>query len=181
MFGLGARFRKSRPDRLTRLATAIDALTDHDQRLIDESHAVDKMRITGAMELYAICRKFVDDLNERLAQPAVLLSPVSYAMESFDDTGSNLFQINLRGRLLQLEFSATDELYERDDFRIPYTLRGAVRSFSQEFLDANSIVEQAIYFCPNEGRPTWFFFDGRTYRTGVVGQDYLAGELERLL
>ena len=181
MFGLGAKFRKNRPDRLTRLASAIEALGDRDQQSIDESHKVDGMRLEGALELYAVCRRFVDEVNGKLSDPAVMLSPGSYSGEGFDDTASNLFQISLRGRLLQLEFFATDELYESDDFRLPYILRGAVRSFSQEFLDSNSIDEQMIFYCPGAGRASWYFFDGRTYRSGVVGQEYLAAEMQRLL
>jgi hypothetical protein len=181
LFGLGAKFRKNRPDRLTRLASAIEALGDRDQKVIEENRKVDRLRLQGAVELYAICRRFVDALNGKLSQPAVMLSPVSYSGESFDDTGPNLFQINLRGRLLQLEFFATDEPYESDDFRLPYVLRGTVRSFSQEFLESNSIDEQMIFYCPNEGSPGWHFFDGRTYRSGEVGEDYLASELEQLL
>ncbi len=110
-----------------------------------------------------------------------MLSPVNYSGEGFDDSGSNLFQINLRGRLLQMEFRATDEPYENDDFRIPYILRGAVRAFSQQFLDSNSIDEQMIFYCPTGEHGVWHFLDGRTYRTGRVGKDYLAMEMERLL
>lgn len=178
---MGARFRKNRPDRLTRLASAIEALGARDQKLIDESKKVEQLRVQGALELHGICRRFVDDVNAKLSQPAVLLSPGTYSGERFDDTGSNLFQINLRGRLLQMEFGATDELFEHDDFRMPYILRGAVRSFSQEFLDSNSIDEQMIFYCPGEGEPVWHFFDGRTYRTGRFGIEYLTSEMERLL
>jgi hypothetical protein len=178
---LGEKFRKNRPDRLTRLASAIEALGDRDQKIIEENRNVDRLRVQGAVELHAICRRFVDDLNGKLSEPAVMLSPASYTGESFDDTGTNLFQINLRGRLLQLEFLATDEPYESDDFRSPYVMRGSVRSFSQEFLESNSIDEQMIFYCPNDGRPQWHFFDGRTYRSGELNEDYLAAELERLL
>jgi hypothetical protein len=178
---LGARFRKHRPDRLTRLASAIEALGARDQNIIDESKEVERLRVQGAMQLHGVCRKFVDAVNAKLSQPAVLLSPGTYTGESFDDTGSNLFQINLRGRLLQMEFGATDELYERDDFRLPYILRGAVRSFSQEFLDSNSIDEQMIFYCPGAGEPLWHFFDGRTYRTGRFGIEFLTAEMERLI
>jgi len=178
---LGEKFRKSRPDRLSRLAAAIEALGDRDQKLIDENRRVDRMRVEAAVELYSICRRFVDNLNAKLSQPAVLLSPGSFSGQSFDDNGPNLFQINLRGRLLQIEFSVTDEPYERDDFRIPYILRGAVRSFSQKFLEANSIDEQMIFYCPEGARGRWYFFDGRTYRSGELNEEFLATELEKLV
>lgn len=178
---MGEKFRKSRPDRLSRLAAAIEAIGDRDQELIEQGRRVDRMRLDGAVELYGICRRFVDGLNARLSQPAVLLSPVSYSAQSFDENGSNLFQINLRGRLLQIEFSATDELYENDDFRLPYVLRGAVRSFSQKFLEANSIDEQMIFYCPEGERARWHSFDGRTYRSCELNEDFLAAELEKLV
>ncbi len=178
---MGAKFRKNRPDRLTRLASAIEALGDRDQKVIDENRLVDRMRVQGAIDLYGVCREFVDTINEKLSTPTVMLSPVKYSGEGFDDTGSNLFQINLRGRLLQMEFRATDEPYERDDFRLPYILRGAVRAFSQEFLDSNSIDEQMIFYCSQGDAGVWHYLDGRTYRSGRVGQDYLAAEMERLL
>jgi hypothetical protein len=178
---LGEKFRKSRPDRLSRLAAAIEALGDRDQDLIEQSRRVDNMRIDGAVDLYGICRRFVDGLNEKLTQPAVLLSPNSYLPQSFDENGANLFQINLRGRLLQIEFSATDELYEHDDYRLPYILRGAVRSFSQKFLEANSIDEQMIFYCPHGERARWHSFDGRTYRSCELNEDFLAMELEKLV
>jgi hypothetical protein len=181
LFGLGAKFRKHRPDRLTRLAAAIEALGARDQHIIDESKKVERLRMQGAMQLHAVCRQFVDEINTKLSAPAVLLSPGKYTGETFDDTGPNLFQINLRGRLLQMEFGATDELYEHDDFRLRYILRGAVRSFSQEFLDSNSIDEQMIFYCPCDGEPVWHFLDGRTYRTGRFGIEFLTAEMERLI
>ncbi len=101
--------------------------------------------------------------------------------ENFNDSGVNLFQINLRGRLLQLEFAATAELFETDDFRRPYILRGSIRRFNQELLDSNTVDEQLLFCCPIGATTPWYFFDPRTYRTGRVSEDYLVAELERLL
>jgi hypothetical protein len=166
---------------LTRLARAIEEIGDRDRRLVDESTHVDRLRQKGAVDLYAICRLFVDKVNDKLSEPAILLDPPSWSEGNYNDGGSNLFQINLRGRLLQIEFTATEELYARDDFRRPYVLRGAVRSFNQDFLDHNSVDEQMIFYCPHDGGAVWYFFDGRTYRTGRVAEDYLVSEMERLL
>ena len=131
---MAARFRKNRPDRLTRLATAIEALGARDEKLIAESRRVEGLRLQGAMQLHRLCRTFVDGLNARLSQPSVVLSPGVLEETNFDDTGANLFQINLRGRLLQFEFQAMADLYGNDDFKLPYVLRGAVRLFNQELL-----------------------------------------------
>jgi hypothetical protein len=175
------KWKRNRLDRLTRLVRAIEDIGARDRRLIVESTLVDRLREKGAVDLYGICRLFVDKVNARLSEPAILLDPPSFSEGNYNDGGPNLFQINLRGRLLQIEFAATDSLYARDDFRRPYVLRGAVRSFNQELLDRDSVDEQMIFYCPQDDEPCWYFFDGRTYRTGRVAEEYLVSEMERLL
>jgi len=123
----------------------------------------------------------VDELNGRLTQPALVLDPPDWNADSFRDSGANLLQISLRGRLLQLEYAATDEPYSSEDFRHRYVLRGGVRSFNQNFLEQDTVDEQQIFYCPHDTGATWHFFDARTYRTGLLSLDYLASELERLL
>ena len=180
MFGLVAKLKRNRPDRLTRLARAIEAITERDNKLIEESTQVDQLRSRGAAQLHEICHLFVQKVNGRLSERSVLLDPPSFSEGDFQD-GPNLFQINLRGRLLQIEFAATGELYESDDFKRPYVLRGAVRSFNQDLLQHNTVDEQMIFYCPSGGAADWFYFDERTYRTGRLGEDYLISEMERLL
>jgi hypothetical protein len=181
LFGLAAKWKRNRPDRLTRLAKAIEAIAETDRRLIDASTRVDRLRSRGALDLYRICSAFVDKVNGKLPEPAVLLDPPSFSEGNYNDEGLNLFQINLRGRILQLEFGATGELYEDDDFRRPYVLRGAVRSFNQDLLDHGRVDEQLIFYCPANDNAFWYFFDGRTYRSGRVAENYLVSEMERLL
>ena len=180
MFGLAVKWKRNRPDRLTRLATAIDAIAIRDSKLIAESTQVEELRSRGATELYEICRAFVNKVNSRLAEKAVLLDPPNFSEIDFDE-GGTLFQINLRGRLLQMEFAATEQLYEKDDFKKEYVLRGAVRGFNQDLLSQNTVDEQLIFYCPHPGGAVWHYFDERTYRTGRVGEDYLISEMERLL
>ena len=181
MFGWSAKWKGNRPDRLTRLAKAIDEIGDHDRKALEESSHVDQLRAQGAVELHGICRRFVDRLNAKLAEPDVVLDPPDFSAENFSDSEPNLFQISLRGRLLQLTFEVTDKLYSRDDFRLPYILRGSVRSFNQDLLEQHGVDEQMIFYCPNNGRPTWYFLDARTYRSGRVSEDYLFSEMEQLL
>ncbi len=181
MFGLAAKWKKNRPDRLTRLARAIEAIGETDRRLIAQSAEVDRLRIRGAMDLWRICSTFVSKVNEKLPEPSVLLDPPAYHENSYNDGGVNLFQINLRGRILQIEFAPTADLYEQDDFRHPYVLRGAVRSFNQDFLENHTVNEQMIFYCPRDETAHWFYFDARTHSTGRVGENYLIAELERLL
>jgi hypothetical protein len=175
------KWKRNRRDRLSRLAEAIEAIGEQDRKLIEESARVDHLRSRGAVDLHGICRSFVDKVNARLSEAAVLLDPPSLREENFNDSGVNLFQINLRGRLLQLEFAATNELFETDDFRRPYILRGSIRRFNQDLLDRNDVDEQFLFCCPNRDTAPWYFLDPRTYRTGRVSEDYLIGELERLL
>ena len=181
MFGLAARWKRKRPDRLTRLARAIDLLGERDRNLVDESARVDRLRVQGATELHSICRAFIDALNGRLSKPSVILDPADYCAERYNEGAPGLFQINLRGRLLQIRFEATEDLYSREDFRRPYVLYGAVRSFNQDFLDHNIVDEKAIFYCFEGERGRWYYFDTRTYRTGQLTQDFLVAELEQLL
>jgi hypothetical protein len=181
LFGFPVRLKRNRPDRLSRLAEAIEAVGDQDRKLIEESARVDHLRSRGAIDLHGICRSFVDKVNARLSVATVLLDPPSLREDSFNDGGVNLFQINLRGRLLQIEFTATAELFEDDDFRRPYILRGSIRRFNQELLDSHTVDEQLLFCCPTGATTSWYFFDPRTYRTGRVSEDYLITELERLL
>ena len=181
MFGLAVKWKRNQPDRLTRLAKAIEALGETDRRLIAESSEVDRLRTRGASDLHRVCSAFVAKVNGKLREPAILLDPPSYSDGSYNDVGLNLFQINLRGRILQIEFGPTMDLYEYDDFRWPYVLRGAVRSFNQDLLEQSSIDEQMIFYCPRNDNAFWHFFDGRTYRSGLVNESYLVSEMERLL
>jgi hypothetical protein len=185
LFGLAARWKRNRPNRLEELARAIEAIGDDDRRLLDESVRVERLRQQGAGDLYEICRDFVDTLNARLSTPALTLDPPHYSNESYPDGAPALFQINLRGRLLQIEFQTTDELSSTEDFRRPYVLYGTVRSFNQDFLAHDTVDEKALFYCM-EGNPEnrcarWHYFDSRTYASGALTRDFLVGEMARLL
>ena len=181
MFGLAVKWKRRSKDRLDRLAQAIEAIAEDDQKLVDEGALVDELRDRGAAELYKICRDFVDDLNGRLLKPALVLDPPTWNEHGFDDSKFNLLQISLRGRLLQLEISATEEPYSTEDFRHRYVLRGGVRSFNQNLLEHDTVDEQQLFYCPHETGGAWHYFDARTYSTGLFSKEYLATELERLL
>ena len=60
-------------------------------KLVEESEQVDRLRAEGAVALYEICRKFVEELNTRLSQPTLVLDPPEWKEGSFDDAGVNLF------------------------------------------------------------------------------------------
>jgi hypothetical protein len=181
LFGLVGKWNFRRRDRLSRLADAIESATVRDRERILEAERIDRLRARGAADLYAICRELVDALNSRLTDPAVVLDPPVYSAENFEDGGANLFQINLRGRLLQIGFGSTDELMSTEDFRSPYILSGSVRSFNQELLERQAMEEHNIFYCLEGGGGRWFFSDCRAYRNGKLTPDFLARELERLL
>jgi len=168
-------------DRLKKLAGSIDALVERDERLLDRSREIMALRRKAALELHTTCAELVSGLNALLSNVSVQLDPAEFNPETFEEDGPNLFQINVRGRLLQFEFNATPEMVSTEEFRVPYTLKGSIRCFNQVLLERDVIEEQCIFYCLEKNRHFWRFFDERTYRTGAVDADYLASLLERLV
>ncbi len=167
--------------RLKRLAAQIDALAEKDEKLLQHARKMAELRKSAAAGLHRVCGDFVQSLNGLLARAEVALSPSEYSGEAFQENGSNLFQIAVRGRILQIEFTATPALTSTEDFRIPYTLEGSIRAFNQDLLDRSLIEEQLIFFTLEKHGGAWRFFDARTYRSGPLDQEYLVSLLEQLL
>src|SRR6185369_6449521 len=142
---------------------------------------VRSVRRDAAAQLYGICSHFVLSVNDLLSRSAVVLDPPSFEEGAFQEDSANLIQMNIRGRILQVEFEATVELISTEDFRIPYTLEGFVRAFNQELLDKDIIEEQLIFYTLENHKKMWRFFDPRTYRSGPFDQEYLIGLMEQLL
>jgi hypothetical protein len=172
---------KSRNDRLRKLAKSMDALARKDEIHIRRAREIGALRRQAAVELHAICAGFVSELNQLLSEIELEFQPEQYGAESFRDTGINLFQINARGRILQIKFEATPELISTEDFRVPYILFGAVRCFNQQLLEKDLIEEQLLFYTVEKSRHLWRFFDARTYRSGAFDTDYLAGLMEQLV
>jgi hypothetical protein len=168
-------------NRLKRLAANIDALADKDQDLLNRSREIAVLRRNAAAEMHAICAEFVGSLNRLLLRAEVLLDPPDFGEQAFQEIGTNLIQINARGRILQVEFRATPELLSTEEFRIPYTLEGSVRAFNQQLLEKDLIEEQFIYYTLEKEKKWWRFFDARTYRSGPFGQEYLLMVMEQLI
>ena len=167
--------------RLKRLAESIDALVEKDAASLDRAREIAAVRKDATVELYAICADFVRVINGLLSRGEVVLDPPEFAEGTFDEDASNLIQINVRGRILQVEFRATPELVSTEDFRVPYTLEGFVRAFNQELLDKDIIEEQLIFFTVEKERKMWRFFDARTYRSGPFDQGYLISLMEQVI
>lgn len=166
---------------MKRLADSIDLLAERDERLLEQSRQVASLRRAAALELHGACAAFVGELNALLCRGEIELDPPDFTEESFDENSPNLFQINARGRILQIEFEASRELISTEDFRIPYILEGAVRCFNQELLEQDLIQEQYVFYCLEKQRNLWRFFEARTYRTGPLNQDYLISLMNLLV
>jgi hypothetical protein len=168
-------------DRLKKLAASIDALMKKDEEHLRRTQEMLTLRRKAASQLHAVCADFARAINELTSLTELKLDPPDYNPEAFRDSDVNLFQLNARGRILQIEFEATEELTSSEDFRIPYALHGAVRGFNQELLAQNLVREQLLFYTIEKSGNMWRFFDARTYRTGPFDQDYLIGLLEHLV
>lgn len=167
--------------RLKRLAENIQALTEKDEAVVRRTSEIIEVRRAAAAELHTICAEFVNSLNRLLGNVEVSLDPHDFPPDAFQDHIPNLIQINIRGRILQVEFEVTPELVSTEDFRVPYTLQGYVRAFNQALLDKDLIEEQLIFYTLEKEKKMWRFFDARTYRSGAFDQEYLITLMEQLL
>jgi hypothetical protein len=172
---------EARNARLKRLAESIDALVEKDAVSLGRVREVRALRRAAAAELYGICSNFVTEVNGLLSRGEVVLDPPEYGEGAFQEESANLIQMNVRGRILQVEFEATLELLSTEDFRIPYTLEGFVRAFNQELLDKDIIEEQLIFYTWEKQKKMWRFFDARTYRSGPFDAEYLIALMEQLI
>jgi len=168
-------------DRLKKLAKSLDALARKDEVHLRRAHEIGSLRREAALELHGICGDFVRGLNHLLSEIELEFQPEAYGPEKFQDSGINLFQINARGRILQIKFEATPELISTEDFRVPYILAGAVRCFNQQLLEKDLIEEQLLFYTIEKSRHLWRFFDARTYRSGPFDAQYLTGLMEQLV
>ena len=168
-------------DRLKKLARSLDALARQDEVRIHRAREIGSLRRQAALELYGICADFVRGLNQLLSEIELEFDPEEYRPEHFHDEGINLFQINARGRIVQIKFEATPEPVSTEDFRVPYILAGAVRCFNQQLLEKDLIEEQLLFYTIEKSRHFWRFFDARTYRSGPFDADYLTGLMEQLV
>jgi hypothetical protein len=167
--------------RMKRLAQSIEALQEKDERVLRRTREINGVRRAAACDLYKMCREFVNTLNRLMARGELMLDPDDFRESAFQEDGLNLIQISVRGRILQVAYSATPVLLSTEDFRIPYTIEGTVRAFNQELLEKEVIEEQLIFFTVEKDRKMWRFFDPRTYKSGTLDQEYLVSLMEQLI
>ena len=168
-------------DRLKKLARNIDGLLEKDELLAKHALEIAGMRRAAAAELHALFVRFTSEVNDLLSTAHLVLDPPAFSPDTYRDFGVNMIQLNVRGRIIQLEFEAPERLVSTENFRVPYILEGAVRCFNQELLDRDQVEEQLLFYCLEKHRHAWRYFDARTYHTGLFDQDYLIGLLERIV
>ena len=168
-------------DHIARLAKLIDSDIRKDKHLRLTEIEVVGLRRQGAIDLHSICADFVASVNRQLSPPVLELSPPEYAAEMFRESGVNLMQVNAQGRIIQIAFEATPAISSTEKFRIPYVLEGEVRVYNQEMLERTQIRSQALFFCIEENRNNWRYFEWLHGRTGVFDRDQLMSLLERLI
>jgi len=174
--------RRQNPDgRLKTLARKIETVARKDLEQVRKAQEAVRLRSSAAAELHAVCRELVDAINGLLAKPLVELSPAEYTPESFHEDGPTVFQINVSGRIVQLEFRATDAPSSTEKLATPYVLEGAVRAFNQELLDLLLVPEHQLFCCPQAGKLNWVWFDTRAQRAAPLDQERLISLLERLM
>ena len=156
-------------------------LAEKDENFLRHAREIAALRRTAAAGLHAICSGFVKSLNRLLSRCELVLDPPEFPPEAFQEEGKNLFQINVQGRILQVEFEVSPELISTEDLRIPYTLQGAVRAFNQGLLDRSLIEEQLLFYTLEKEKKMWRFFDSRTYHSGPFDQEYLISLMEQLI
>jgi hypothetical protein len=93
--------------RLKRLAQSIETLAEKDEGFQRESLEMAQVRRGAANELYTICHDFVNSLNRLMSKGEVVLDPEQFSEAAFQEDAVNLIQISVRGRILQVAFSAT--------------------------------------------------------------------------
>jgi hypothetical protein len=171
-------------DQLEALARKIETAAKQDQQRVRQAEEYVRLRGRAATELHEICRGLVGELNRLLPVPLVELSPPEYDAGSFQDYGANVFQINVSGRIVHLEFRSTDTLTSTERYAVPYILEGAVRAFNQELLEL-SVVPEHLLFCTiqriQRDSLSWILFDPRSQRSAPLDQGRLIRLLDRLM
>ena len=102
-------------------------------------------------------------------------------MDLFQPDLPTLMQIQVRGRILQIAFTATPGLTSTEEFRIPYILEGSVRAFNQQLLDKHLMEEQLLFYTLEGRGAMWRYFDTRNYRSGHFDREYLMTLMEEVI
>ncbi len=165
-------------ERIARLAKQIgsDIRKEH-HWVLTELEILD-LRRKGASELYSICADLAASVNQLVSPSALELTPPE---SIFRESGVNLIQLNAQGRIVQIAFEATRDIFSTEKFRIPYVLEGEVRAYNQAMLERTQIRSQALFYCLQDKGNTWHYFEWLHGRTGIFGRDQIVSLMERLV
>ncbi len=175
-------------DRLRRLALKIEELRRKDDAAASRRHEIERQREGAVRELHELCTRFAERLNSYVREDRLEVTPEELLQEIPSDCRLQ-FMMNVRGRVLLIDLEAPSSQVSTELFRKPYIVQGEVRFFNQEYLENARIEEHGLFFCPGEGpresdgrrRGAWLFWNGRTYKSGAVDENYLAGLMEELM
>ena len=150
--------------------------------MVDEMSRADWARRQGARALHTICADFTRRLNSAMTRTEMQIMPVEFDPKMYREDAPNLIQMSLRGRIVQIQFEIPESTVGTEDFRYPYILQGAVNGFNQTLLERDLIEEQLLFYARagNKAEFRWHYFEPRTYRTGLVNEEYLTRLLARL-
>ena len=168
-------------DRIGRLAQRIESRSRQEEHRLLREREIAALRRQAASQLHAIGADFADSVNRLLPRAVLEPAPPEYSADLFRDPGVNLMQIGAEGRLAQISFQATRELFSTEHFLTPYILDGELRTYNQEMLERIEIQSHALFFCVEHQGNAWRFVDWRTNRTGVVDREFLVTLFERLV
>ena len=181
MFGLAAKWNRYRRNRLERLAETLDRLAERDDASIAKDLRLEETRRAAAVELHSICRAFTAGVNELLKRSGMVLDPGEFQAHQYVDSENNMFQINIRGRIVVLRFGPSQQADSTENFREPYILEGEANCFNQDLLENNSVEERGLFYCTGPGVRGWRYFDPRSYQTGPFDETCLVSLFERLI
>jgi hypothetical protein len=127
-----------------------------------------------------MCAQFAGSVNAEVSGTVLEIAPPGYDAGVFQESGVNLIQISGRGRIIQIAFESTRELFSTEKYPIPYILAGEIRTYNQEMLERFAINTQGLFYCLDEKENTWRFADWRWNRSGVFDGKLLASLMEHL-
>ena len=170
-----------RDERFQKLARRIEELRRKDESAQEHRRQIGQRRTEAVQHLWHVCSSFASHLNSYVEHDQLQLSPPKPPGDFPEDNQLQLL-MNVRGRILLLDIGAPADLVANDNFKKPYILEGEVRFFNQELLEEERVEEHGIFFCPGEGsQGAWMYWNGRTYKSGYVDENYLASLLEQIL
>lgn len=167
-------------DRLSRLARRLSALAQQDATRKRQEAEVDALRRTAACELYETCSCLVRELNALVEDVRLELSPPTFSAANFRDSGVNLFQIHVNGRVVQISFETTPTLTSNEEIPKTYTLIGFVRCFNQEMIERDEVHEHRLFYVCDRKERGWLWYDPLNHRSGPCDDEYLGSLLEDL-